>query len=110
MKRLIVFAISILAVTAAFSQSYVIKGRAVDSKDAETGLPAATVRLIEGDSVLVAEAADSDGYFELTVDSCGHYKLDLSYVGYDVLVKNIELTDTLPVLELGSLQIGRAHV
>ena len=106
MKRLIVFAICILAVTAAFSQSYAIKGRAVDSKDAETGLPAATVRLIKGDSVLVAAAADSNGYFELTVDSCGHYKLDLSYVGYDVLVKNIELTDTLPVLELGSLLLS----
>ncbi len=105
MKRLLsLFLLSISAVAMAFSQNFTLQGRVADAENAKEGLPQATAILLKNDTVMVAGASsDAGGYFSLEVKSAGKYKLQLSYVGYETLVKSVTLYENERKVKLGTL-------
>ncbi len=93
MKKLyMLLALLAIAVTSTTAQSYKITGSVKDSID--TYLVSATVvALSEADSTIVAFALTNyDGYFELTDVKEGTYVMQFSYLGYNQLNQNVDVT------------------
>lgn len=105
MKRffltLLLFAV---AVCVSLAQNYTLQGKVVDAQNVREGLPSASVLLIKNDTVAVAGVAtEEDGNFSLKVQEAGKYKVKVSFVGYETLVKRVELTKEKPHVKLGNL-------
>lgn len=104
MQRFYIFLFVLLLAPAAMAQSYNLKGK-LSSEDG-TGLPAATVLLLNAtDSMMVNYALSNNrGEFEIKNIRQGDYLLRLSYMGF----RTITLALTQPegnVLDLGEIKL-----
>ena len=91
-RRLLLFIIFILAISFIHAQGFVIQGRVVDANNVNDVLPQASVQLLRNDTAFVAGvAADESGFFALKAKEEGKYKLQISFVGYETLVRKLEL-------------------
>lgn len=104
MKRISILLILFTIAVAVNAQKYVIGGKIADA-DTKESLPLAQLRVMtEKDTVLVASTiADDDGNFSIQLKSSGKYRLQVSYIGYESLQKNITLTSKKPAQQLGRL-------
>ena len=86
------------------AQEFALSGKVLDAGDANQPIAMATVRLMKNDTLQVAACAtEADGTFSLKAKSAGTYKVNISFVGYETLVKRVELTAKHPHVELGNL-------
>ena len=103
-RRLLLFIISILAISFIHAQGFVIQGRVVDANNVNDVLPQASVQLLRNDTAFVAGvAADESGFFALKAKEEGKYKLQISFVGYEILVRKLELKKENTLIKLGNL-------
>lgn len=79
-----------------------ITGSVIDP-DLKSVVPYATISLKEGEAVLTGALTDEKGNFVLNNLALKKYTLDVQFIGYKTLYKNIELTEALPQLDLGTL-------
>lgn len=80
-----------------------ISGRVLSKKSGQP-VDQAVAQLLRADSTLAAGAyTDSTGLFRLVPAEVGQYILRISFVGFDPLVRNVQLTKEQPALQLDSL-------
>lgn len=66
-----------------------IKGKIIDAQTKES-LPGVNIYLPE---IKKGVVTDSDGNYELKITRKGSYKVQISFIGYDVILKTIEVAD-----------------
>ncbi len=104
MKHYFLTLLFLLIAGFATAQELSLSGKVLDAADAEQPIAMATVRLMKNDTLQVAACAtEADGTFSLKVKSAGAYKVNIAFVGYETLVKRVELTDRRQKVELGNL-------
>ncbi|WP_020529268.1 TonB-dependent receptor [Flexithrix dorotheae] len=87
----------------AFAQDAIIKGKLIDAETAEPLTGASVVLLNLSDSTMKGMISKPDGSFFLPKVMPGKYLLRLTFVGYEKLEQNIEITEQildLDVIEL----------
>ena len=74
------------------------------SEATEEPIPQANIRVLQkSDSTFISgKASDLDGRFSIPVRN-GSYILQISYIGYNDLYINVEVTSSTPVVRLGKL-------
>jgi outer membrane receptor protein involved in Fe transport len=84
-----------------------IKGKVVDAKSSAI-LDFATVKLLKADNTPVkATQTNLEGYFNFNdIKESGNFKLNISFVGYNTLSRNITIT-TQKVIDLGVLKLNK---
>ncbi|WP_081659312.1 TonB-dependent receptor domain-containing protein [Pedobacter glucosidilyticus] len=93
-----------------FAQSAVsvqIKGKVTDAKTSDI-LDFATVKLLKADNTpFKATQSNLEGYFIFNdINETGNFKLNISFVGYNTLNRNITIT-TQKVIDLGVLKLSK---
>lgn len=103
--------LSILLVISIFSNAQSIKGRLSDPVE-NTRVKAATVQLqnAKDTTVFQTKLSDNNGGFNFTNLSLGNYILKATSVGFETLRRTIQLTDSLPNLDLGDLYIPKKTI
>ena len=90
-KILLTLGIAIVTCGVGFSQNATIKGKVLD-KDGKTPLDFATVRLMQGDEMVLGTATDLRGEYSLSPVPSGKYDVKISFVGYqDIVVSGVEV-------------------
>ena len=104
MKHYFLTLLFLLVAGVASAQELSLSGKVLDAADADMPIAMATVRLMKNDTLQVAACAtEADGTFSLKAKSAGIYKVNIAFVGYETLVKRVELTAKRPHVELGNL-------
>lgn len=99
----LLFILSFVLAAGAMAQKFVVTGSAIESKSKKP-VDFASVVLLRADSTaVVAGTTDEDGKFKLTAGAAGKYIVKLSFVGFNPLIKNVELTVENDSLSLGAL-------
>ena len=103
MKRfmVLIFALSTLCAVSAQNR-FAVRGRAVDAASREP-VGYATAVLRRDSTVVSALAADAGGAFELTCPGKGRYRLEVTMVGYNPAVSEVEVAG--PATELGDVEL-----
>ena len=85
-----------------------IRGRVFD-KDSKTGLPFATVQILNS-SPIIGTTTDMEGKFALADVPVGRYNIKISYVGYsDAIVSDILLGSAKEAVITAELQNRYSH-
>ena len=104
MKHYFLTLLFLLVAGVAGAQEFALSGKVLDACDTNQPIAMATVRLMKNDTLQVAACAtETDGTFSLKAKSAGTYKVNIAFVGYETLVKRVELTAKRPNVELGNL-------
>ncbi|MDN3690556.1 TonB-dependent receptor domain-containing protein [Cyclobacterium jeungdonense] len=93
-------------------KEFKISGKVVDKETGEP-VPYATAMLKEvgSDEGVAGGVADDSGEFFFNVKTAGRYKVELSYVGYDPLIReDIEVGPNTPNVFLGNLTMAESAV
>ncbi|MBD3627837.1 TonB-dependent receptor [Cyclobacterium sp.] len=93
-------------------KEFKISGKVVDKETGEP-VPYATALLkkAESDASLAGGVADDNGEFFFNVKEAGKYKVELSYVGYDALVReDIVVGPNTPSIFLGNITLAESSV
>lgn len=103
------YLVSFIFVTCTFlslsAKDYKISGQLIDAKTLEP-IEMAGVRLMKLDSTYVGGmTTGAQGQFALDVEKSGKYILQLSFIGYNSLFKNVTLTSKVPDVNLGKLAL-----
>ncbi len=110
-ERLISMAIALLSAIAASGQTYSIRGTVVDSSEKDTPLPLAKVQLLRTDSSVVStNTTANNGTFRFTPKAAGRYIVRISFLGYETLCKDLEVTKKRPSADLGKLRLEATDV
>lgn len=105
-KRSLFLLIILFCAITTTAQRYVVQGYITDGDNGGEPLPLAMARLIEGDSATVANAfSDDGGFFSLQAKKAGEYTLQLTFIGYDTIVKSVELTSRKQVAKMGRIKM-----
>lgn len=118
LKRLLNTALLWGAALTAMAQSYGVEGRVCEDAEDGAALPLAKVQLLTKDSALVAEqVTGNDGSFRLKAKGAGAHIVQVSFLGYENLTRNVALTTKKPLVRMGDLrlrfkdvQLGEAEV
>jgi len=88
-----------------------VKGRTYDAND-KTPLPYVSVVLlnINKGSMVTGNITDNNGYFTLNDIPFGSYKLKITSVGYDSVVKIIQLDFSKSELEVGNIYLNPSAI
>tara|TARA_R110001592_G_scaffold319982_1_gene597846 strand:- start:43415 stop:45823 length:2409 start_codon:yes stop_codon:yes gene_type:complete len=73
----------------AFSSFAQISGIILDEKN--QSLPTANVVLYKGDQIMAGASTDLDGSFQIKSPDPGSYRLEISFIAYEKLVRNISI-------------------
>ena len=86
-----------------------IKGSLTDTVFVES-MEGATITLLSAkdSSVVNYTLADTKGAFEFTNIDTGHYRLIVSFMGYDPHSRNIEINRHQPILDLGAVNLTKS--
>ncbi|MEC4115122.1 outer membrane beta-barrel family protein [Myroides pelagicus] len=91
----------IVFICTSFAQKGKITGTVID-KDLQTAVAYATIAIKDGDQIVTGAMSDESGNFEVTVKN-NKYVLEVQFIGYQTLQKNIELKES--PLALGKLYL-----
>lgn len=94
MKNILILVI-ILLMTSVLTAQTIIKGKVIDAHTNET-LPGVNIYLPELKKGVIT---DLEGNYQLNLARKGTYKLQISYVGYDIILKTIEVIKDSLVLD-----------
>jgi hypothetical protein len=112
MKKFLMLALVLAAVFTAAAQKTAgtVKGTLLDSTSAQ-GIPDATVSISSSkDSTLVSFMLTSNsGFFEIKNLEAGSYYLQVSYQGFENLVRSFEITPEKPVADFGAISMSRQY-
>ena len=111
-SRFIIFAMLLVAVGSGIANSAIINGILVDSKDT-TELMQANVALLQAtkDSTYVTSTVtDFNGVFNLENVQPGHYYLKCSYIGYDDIVKRVNVGEDGRDVNMGMIALSQNTV
>src|SRR5690554_235874 len=105
-----IFLLSVFSLSAQSDLSRGITGELI-SEALDEPIPQANIRVLqESDSTFVTgKASDLDGRFTIPVRN-GSYILQISFIGYNDLYKDVEVTSSNPVVELGKLVMSLDNV
>ena len=104
------FLLSVFALSAQSDVSRSITGQ-LYSEATEDPIPQANVRVLQkSDSAFVTgKASDLDGRFSIPVRN-GSYILQVSYIGYNDLFEDVEVSSSTPVVNLGRLTMSDDNI
>lgn len=108
MKKITILITSLLAfvfsLSAQSSGSGTINGKLVD--EANHAIPQANIKVLQQrDSTMVTgKASENDGSFSIPVRN-GSYIVQISYIGYADVFKNVNVTNNAPSVQLGTIQM-----
>ena len=104
MKHYFLTLLFLLIAAMAGAQEFSLSGKVLDAADTDAPIKLAIVRLMKNDTLQVAACAtEGDGTFLLKAKSAGVYKINIAFVGYETLVKSVELAAEHPDVKLGNL-------
>lgn len=104
-KSFLLFILSSVMALGALAQDFVVTGAAYEEKT-KNPVEFASVAVLRADSsAVMAGATDENGKFRLTLKEAGKYIIRLSYVGFQPLTRNVELTAESDSVDLGNLPI-----
>ena len=100
------FLLSVISISAQSNASRSITGE-LFSEATEEPIPQANIRVLQkSDSTFVTgKASDLDGRFNIPVSS-GSYILQISYIGYTDLFKDVEVPSSTQTVNLGRLTMN----
>lgn len=105
MYRLMFFFLMAFASLGLNAQTHSVKG-IIHDKDKMSVIGAVAVLLQPVDSVMVGfTTTDNDGFFKIDGIKSGNYLLQLTYIGYGTIQRNIKLTPEKNILDLGIITI-----
>lgn len=111
LKKLLSIALLWATILPAVAQGYGISGRVCEEAESPTPLPLAKVQLLTRDSALVAQlTTGNNGAFNLTAKQAGQYIVQVSFLGYENLTRNVTLTAKKPHARLGDLRLRPSDV
>ena len=104
------FLLSVFALSAQSDVSRSITGE-LFSESTQEPIPQANVRVLQkSDSAFVTgKASDLDGRFSIPVRN-GSYILQVSYIGYNDLFEDVEVSSSTPVVNLGRLTMSDDNI
>ncbi|HHX31613.1 MAG TPA: carboxypeptidase-like regulatory domain-containing protein, partial [Bacteroidales bacterium] len=104
------FLLSLLSISAQTDVGRSITGQ-LYSEATEDPIPQANVRVLQkSDSAFVTgKASDLDGRFSIPVRN-GSYILQVSYIGYNDLFEDVEVSSSTPVVNLGRLTMSDDNI
>ena len=87
-----------------------ISGKLVD-KESEESIPLANIRVLQrADSTFVTgKASGNDGTFTIPVRN-GSYILHISFIGYNDLYRDVQVTSSRPNVQLGDIVLSNDHI
>jgi len=103
MKKSILIIVTLSIVFGTFAQTSTIKGII---KGDNQGLIYASVYI---ENTSYGTTSNENGYFEIKDIPQSNYTLHVSFIGYDVYKKEINLINT-PVLDLGEIELGNGSI
>ena len=111
LHRKFTFAVSLIALSLismpAFAQSVSVRGSVIDGKDKQSLIGVVVSLSLQSDSAkLLQGLTDIDGVFTIPDVPAGDYLLRATYVGYQAIIRNIEVRNT--EMELGQLTMVQA--
>ena len=103
---LLLLCFTTVTLTTAQNKYVSLSGSIIDA-DEKAPVAQATVQLLSlPDSTFVSgEASSNNGYFKFPNLKAGKYALKVSFVGYQTLIKSIELSAAKPSVNLGQLAL-----
>ena len=114
MKKVYSFMISFLFVTlsmlAQVQSGGIITGKLID-KGTQEPVPQANVRILkQGDSTFVTgKASNTEGVFTIPVSN-GSYIVHISFVGYNDVYQNVQVTSSRPTVQLGNIMLSNDNI
>ena len=98
MKRFLFFGFLFLFGSVVYSQEYKIMGKVIDTTST-LGLPNANIVLkgVSDTSFFKGAVANTEGFFILSPVPKGTYQLQITFVGYDTIVKSVEVTEDVRI-------------
>jgi hypothetical protein len=114
MKKVYSFMISFLLVAmsmlAQAQSGGIITGKLID-KETQEPVPQANVRILkQGDSTFVTgKASNTEGVFTIPVRN-GSYIVHISFVGYNDVYQNVQVTSSRPTVQLGNIMLSNDNI
>jgi len=114
MKKVYSFLIFFLLVTmsmlAQAQSGGIITGKLID-KETQEPVPQANVRILkQGDSTFVTgKASNTEGVFTIPVSN-GSYIVHISFVGYNDVYQNVQVTSSRPTVQLGNIMLSNDNI
>lgn len=106
MRKLLTITALLLMAIATYAEDYVISGKVVE-KQSGAAVEMATIRLMKTDSTFITGVSTgSDGSFKVDAKKAGSYILKFSFIGYDVVYRNVTLTKENPAVAIGEVKMG----
>lgn len=111
MKNFFLLLVSAFAVLHLSAQEYSVAGRISENSEAKTPLPLVKVDLLNLDSAVVATGVTADdGAFKLKAKQGGKYLLRAAAVGYERLIKSVQLKAEKPQVDMGTLLLKPSDI
>ena len=112
MKRLsLLLLLSAVCLMHAAAQQFGITGRVTDNGTPAAPLPLARVQLLSTDSTeLKSVSTGNNGLFTFAPKKAGKYIVRVSFLGFQTLTRNVQLTAKKPTAALGDLQLKASDV
>lgn len=88
----------------------IITGKLID-KETQEPVPQANVRILkQGDSTFVTgKASNTEGVFTIPVRN-GSYIVHISFVGYNDVYQNVQVTSSRPTVQLGNIMLSNDNI
>lgn len=112
MKRLsLLLLLSAVCLMHAAAQQFGITGRVTDNGTPAAPLPLARVQLLSTDSTeLKSVSTGNNGLFTFAPKEAGKYIVRVSFLGFQTLTRNVQITPQKPSVRLGDLQLKASDV
>ncbi|MDR2816616.1 MAG: carboxypeptidase-like regulatory domain-containing protein, partial [Proteiniphilum sp.] len=87
-----------------------ISGKLIE-KESEEPVPMATIRILQqaDSSFVTGKASDEKGLFTIPVRN-GSYIVHISYVGYNDMFRNVQVTSSAPQVQLGNIALENDNI
>ena len=112
LSRILIIAMLLVAVGSGIAQSAIINGILVDSKDTTELMQAnvALLRATKDSTYVTGTVTDLSGVFNLENVQPGHYLLKCSYIGYDDVIKRINVGNDGRDVNMGIIAMSQNTV
>lgn len=86
-----------------------VSGTLIDGGTKEP-IPLANIRVLKPDSTFVTgKASDNKGHFSIPINN-GSYILHVSYIGYNDVYRNVQVTSSNANVRLGNIELSDDHI
>lgn len=88
-----------------FAQTYSVSGRILD--DQSQPLSFATILLFEaeGENPISGATSDESGRFTQTLAAAGSFRLEISMIGFETVIRQLEVSTNNPTVDMGTIPL-----